>query len=119
MDTLKHKLVTAPILIFPDWNKEFHVHMDTSSITLGIVLSQPGKGDIDHSTSFAGRKLSIVDKKYTTMEWEGLVMVYALQKSRNYLLGSHFKMYTDYSPLKYLVNKPLLGGRICRWLLLF
>ena len=24
-----------------------------------------------------------------------------------------------YSALKYLVNKPLLGGRICRWLLLF
>lgn len=29
-------------------------------------------------------------------------------------------MYTDHSMLKYLVNKPMLGGgRICRWLLLF
>ena len=28
-------------------------------------------------------------------------------------------MYTDHSVLKYLVNKPMLGGRICRWLLLF
>ena len=28
-------------------------------------------------------------------------------------------MYTDHSALKYLVNKPVLGGRICRWLLLF
>ena len=24
-------------------------------------------------------------------------------------------MYTDHSTLKYLVNKPVLGGRICRW----
>jgi len=24
-----------------------------------------------------------------------------------------------YSALKYLVNKPLLGGHICKWLLLF
>ena len=46
-------------------------------------------------------------------------MVYALQKYRHYLLGGHFKMYTDHSALKYLVNKPVLGGRICRWLLLF
>jgi hypothetical protein len=37
-------------------------------------------------------------------------MVYALQKFRNYLLGSHFKMYIDHSALKYLVNNPLLGG---------
>jgi hypothetical protein len=28
-------------------------------------------------------------------------------------------MYTDHSALRYLVNKPVLGGRICRWLLLF
>jgi hypothetical protein len=28
-------------------------------------------------------------------------------------------MFTDHSGMKYLVNKPVLGGRICRWLLLF
>ena len=28
-------------------------------------------------------------------------------------------MFTDHSVLKYLVNKPVLGGRICKWLLLF
>ena len=41
------------------------------------------------------------------------------QKFRHYLLGSHFKMFTDHSALKYLVNKPVLGGRICKWLILF
>jgi len=46
-------------------------------------------------------------------------MVYAFQKYRHYLLGGHFGMYTDHSALRYLVNKPVLGGRICRWLLLF
>ena len=28
-------------------------------------------------------------------------------------------MFTDHSTLKYLVNKPVLGGNIYRWLLLF
>jgi hypothetical protein len=28
-------------------------------------------------------------------------------------------MFTGHSALKYLVNKPVLGGRICIWLLLF
>ena len=46
-------------------------------------------------------------------------MVYALQKFRHYLLGAHFKMFTDHSALKYLVNKPMLGGKIYIWLLLF
>ena len=46
-------------------------------------------------------------------------MVYSLHKFRHYLLGGTFKFFTDLSALKYLVNKPVLEGRICRWLLLF
>jgi hypothetical protein len=59
------------------------------------------------------------EKNYNIMEREILDMVYALQKFRHYLLVKHFKMFTDHSSLKYIVNKPVLGGRICRWLLLF
>jgi hypothetical protein len=46
-------------------------------------------------------------------------MIYTLHKFRHYFLGSHFKLFTDHSALKYLVNKLMLEGRICRWLLLF
>jgi hypothetical protein len=112
-------MVTAPILVFPDWTKGFHMHDDASSIALGVVLAQPGTGDIDHLLSFASRKLSTVEINYTTSEQEGLAMVYALQKFHHYLLVGHFKMFTDHSTLKYIVNKPVLGGRICGWLLLF
>jgi len=38
-------------------------------------------------------------------------MVYVLQKFRHYLLCRHFKMYIDHSTLKYLVNKPVFGGK--------
>jgi hypothetical protein len=58
LDTLKKKLVTAPILVFPDWKKEFHVHIDTSSIALGAVLAQLGEGYLNHPIEFSSRKLS-------------------------------------------------------------
>ena len=44
LDTLKEKMVIAPILVFPYSNKPFHVHVDASGIALGIVLTQPGEG---------------------------------------------------------------------------
>jgi hypothetical protein len=78
LDTLKHRLVTAPILLFPYWDKEFHVHVDASSITLGTILSQPGEGAINHPIAFTSRKLFISKKNYTTTEWEGMAMIYAL-----------------------------------------
>jgi hypothetical protein len=74
---------------------------------------------LDHPIAFASRKLSESKQNYNTTEREGLAMVYVLQKFRHYLLGKHFKMFIDHSVLKYLVNKPVLGGLICRWLLLF
>jgi hypothetical protein len=46
-------------------------------------------------------------------------MVYALQKYIHYLLGQHFNMFTNHSTLRYLVNKLVLGGRICIWMLMF
>ena len=82
-------------------------------------MAQPGEGEIDHPIDFSCTKLSIAEKNYTTTEREALTMVYAMQKFRHYLLGSHVKMFTDHSPLNYLVNKIVLGGNICRWLLLF
>ena len=109
-DKLKKKMVTAPILIFPYWKKEFHVHVDTSFVVLGVVLTQPGEGEIDHPIDFAIRKLLTTENNYTTTEREGLAMVYALQKLRHCFLREHSKMYTDHSALKYLVNKPVLGG---------
>jgi hypothetical protein len=65
LDTLKQKLVIVPILIFLDWGKEFHVHVDASSIDLGTILYHPGEGDIDHPIAFASRNSSTTKKNCT------------------------------------------------------
>jgi hypothetical protein len=88
------------------------VHVDAYYIALGSVLAHPGEGYIDHPLAFTSRKLPTAKINYTTTDREGLAMVYALQKFRHYFLGGHFKMFTDHSALKYLVNKIVLGGRI-------
>jgi len=39
LDTLKENVLTASILVFPDWLNIFHVHVDMSSIVLGAALA--------------------------------------------------------------------------------
>jgi hypothetical protein len=55
---LKEKLIIAPILIFPNWEIEFHVHVDASGISLVDILAQPGEGNTDHPIYFSSIKLS-------------------------------------------------------------
>lgn len=59
-------MVTVPILVFPDWKKEFHGHVDVSYIALGVVLTQLGEVDVDHLIALASRKLSKAEKNYST-----------------------------------------------------
>ena len=92
-------MASAPILVFPDWNKEFHVHVDAYSTMLGVVLAQQGEGNLDHPIVYASRKLSFAEQNYTMTEREGLVMVCALQNFKYYLLGGHFNMFADHSTL--------------------
>ena len=39
LDVFKENMVTVLILVFPDWKKEFHVHVDACYIALGEVLT--------------------------------------------------------------------------------
>ena len=74
---------------------------------------------MDYPIVYSSKKLNKAERNYSTTERESLDMVFSLQKYRHYLLSNPFIFYTDHQALKYLVNKPLHHGRICRWLILF
>ena len=116
--TLKKKLLSAPILVPPNWVEPFHVYVDASLIALECVLSQKDARNIDHPIYFASRQLIVAEKNYTTTEHEALRMIFAVQKFRHYLLGYPFTFYVDHDALKYLINKLDLSGRLARWILL-
>ncbi|GJY06402.1 reverse transcriptase domain-containing protein [Tanacetum coccineum] len=55
---------------------------------------------------------------YTTTENELLVVVYAFEKFRSYLVLSKSIVYTDHSAIKYLFAKKDAKPRLMRWILL-
>nr|GEU73944.1 retrovirus-related Pol polyprotein from transposon 17.6 [Tanacetum cinerariifolium] len=56
--------------------------------------------------------------KYTTMEKEMLVVIYAFEKFQPYLVLSKSIVYTDYLALKYLLSKQDAKPRLLWWVLL-
>ena len=71
-------MATTPILVYPNWNKEFHVHIDASNYAIGATLVQMGNHGLDHLVYFASQLLLKPEKNYNTMEREALGMVYAI-----------------------------------------
>ena len=62
--------------------------------------------------------LTETQRNYATTEKELLAVVYALDKSRQYLLGSKITVYTDHAALKYFMTKKEEKPSLIRWILL-
>ena len=45
-------------------------------------------------------------------------MIYAIKKSRHYLLANKFVFFTNHQAFLYLVNKPCNTGHIVKWFLI-
>ncbi|KAG9453537.1 hypothetical protein H6P81_006441 [Aristolochia fimbriata] len=115
---LGHKILEkAPIVVAPDWTIPFELMCDASDYAVGVVLGQR-KEKIFHTIYYASHTLTEPQLNYTTTEKELLVVVYAFEKFRSYLIGSKVVVYTDYAALRHLFAKKDSKPRLIRWILL-
>ena len=108
-------LTNPPILIYPDFVKEFVLETDASTIGLGAVLAQKDKNGINRAIAYASRMLKPPERKYTATELEGLAIVWAVDQFKQYLYGQKFKIECDHNPLVYIQNMKNQKSRVCRW----
>ena len=115
-EKLKEKLTTTPILIFPDFKKEFILYTDASGYALGAVLSQKGEDEKEHVIAYASKSLTKPEQNYSTTELECYAVIWGIEKFHHYLAGRKFKVVTDHYALKWLQTAALKGRR-ARWIL--
>jgi hypothetical protein len=64
---------------------------------------------LPHVIYYASKTLNDAQLNYSTTEKELLAIIFMLDKSRSYLLGSKIIIYSDHAALKYLFPKKMLN----------
>ena len=102
-NNLKQALVSAPILAYPDYSKEFILETDASLKGLGTVLSQRGDDGAVRVIAYVSRSLRPGEKSmqdYLSAKIELLALKWSVcEKFKDYLLGSKFTVYMNNNPL--------------------
>ena len=108
-ECLKQKLLSSPILGFPDFNESFLLEVDASLQGFGAILSQKqdGKTTVIAYASRRLRKHERSMRNYSSMKLEFLCLHWAVTKKfRDYLYGtsSPFLVKTDSHPLSRILT---------------
>ena len=114
-DLLKGKLLSSPVLAYPDFNHDFVLETDASVRGLGAILSQYKSDDKLHPIAYASRVLSNAEKHYSITELETLAVVWAIQHFHAYLYGHNVTIFTDHSAVRAILDKPESNGKHARW----
>lgn len=115
-DTIKNALVEAPNLYAPDYNREFVIHSDASSLGSGAVLLQVVDGE-ERVIAFTSKTFSKAERNYSVTELECLAVIHSLEAFRCYIEGKRTKVVTDHASLVWLMKIPQPQGRLARWIL--
>ena len=115
LETLKSRLVQAPVLAYPDFSKSFVLETDASIKGLGAVLSQTQADNRLHPVAYASRALTPAEKNYAITELETLAVVWAITHFHVYLYGHDVTVYTDHTAVKAVLETPSPNGKHARW----
>ena len=115
---LKEKLISAPVLAYPDNQKPYTIHTDASDNAVGAVLNQYNEStNSEQPIAYFSRKLKETELKYSVSEKEALAIYEAVKYFKPYVWLQTFKIITDHSALKFLLKNKNTVPRISRWAL--
>jgi transposase InsO family protein len=113
-EDLKGALMTAPVLVYPDFTKEFFLHVDASGVGLGAVLTQKDDKNRHVVIAYASTSLNDAQKNYPATVKECLGILWALNHYRQYLHGQEFTLFTDHKALVPTLSEGITTQRMLR-----
>ncbi|GBG85788.1 hypothetical protein CBR_g40597 [Chara braunii] len=111
---LKRALIEYPVLEVADPSLPFVVATAASKYGIGVVLQQDD-GHGYRPVEFMSTRMPSEKVATSTYERELYALRQALDHWKHYLLGRHFKVYSDHETLRWLKTQAKMTPKLTRW----
>ncbi|GKV32763.1 hypothetical protein SLEP1_g41344 [Rubroshorea leprosula] len=116
-EEIKHYLSKPPVLMPPLRGKPLILYISAADESVGCLLAQENSKKQEQAVYYLSRSLSQTEVKYFSVEKLCLALFFAAIKLRHYLLYSEVYVISKTDVIKYMLSRPLLRGRIGKWVL--
>ncbi|GBG72394.1 hypothetical protein CBR_g11972 [Chara braunii] len=111
---LKRALIEYPVLKVADPSLPFVVTTDASQYGIGAVLQQDD-GNGYRPVEIMSTRMPSEKVATSTYERELYALRHALEHWKHYLLGRHFKVYSNHETLRWLKTQAKITPKLTRW----
>ena len=110
---LKDAAVLAPLLAFIDYSQPLILRTDASTVGVGGVLFQMGKGGKEVPVAFVSKAFNETEQKWSTIEQEAFAVYHCIRQLEHYLRGHKFTIESDHRNLTYMYKSAV--PKLVRW----
>jgi hypothetical protein len=115
---VKQILSEKPVLIFPNYDKVFHIFTDASNVGQGGALMQYNEElSVYQAIAYCSRTMSASERKWPAVQAELGAIIYALRQFKPYIFMAEIELHCDHKPLAYLLKKADAHPNLARWLI--
>ncbi|KAG9458361.1 hypothetical protein H6P81_002869 [Aristolochia fimbriata] len=117
-NNIKAYLTKPPVLVTLIVDRPLLLYIAAQEKSIGALLAECDEDNKERSLYYLSRTLVGAKIKYTPIEKTCLALVFVVQKLRHYLLAHSTNLISRADPLKYIMSRPILFGRVAKWTLL-
>ncbi|KAG9450571.1 hypothetical protein H6P81_010536 [Aristolochia fimbriata] len=115
---IKDYLMKPPVLMAPVPGKPLLLYIAAQEKSLGALLAQNDDQGKERPLYYLSHTMVGAELNYSPIEKTCLALIFAIQKLRHYLLAHSTNLISRADPLKFIMSRPMLSGRLGKWALL-
>ena len=117
-EKIKESLLSSVVLVPPIPRHPLFLYFSVSNMALGSMIAQLDDSGKERVVYYLSKRMLEYKCRYIMIEHLRLALVWATRRLGHYVTEYSILLVSRLDPLRYLFDRPVLIGRLMRWLVL-